>query len=178
MSCSAYVPVRVHGCYSTSTSTRLRVRVRAPSWYDRTSTVRVPYGTVQVLYEYRYSLVARVCHEPSTHATLMLPGVPAMTRKDYTRTTLYPYWIVLPFVMNLLSHYTPMLLRAGLLPECTSSRSRRFTTVRVPTQGEETRYKKVPYLSKASFRRINTGYYPKLRKWLPVGQKSLPLPVS
>ena len=27
----------------------------------------------------------------------------------------------------------------------------------VPTQGEETRYKKVPYLSKASFRRINTG---------------------
>ena len=49
------------------------------------------------------------------------------------------------------------------------------TTLRVPTQGEETRYsyeyKKVPYLSKASFRRINTGYYPKLRKWLPVGQK-------
>ena len=50
--------------------------------------------------------------------------------------------------------------------------------LRVPTQGEETRYKKVPYLSKASFRRINTGYHPKLRKWLPVGQKSLPLPVS
>ena len=51
------------------------------------------------------------------------------------------------------------------------------TTVRVPTQGEETRYKKVPYLSKASFRRINTGYHPKVRKWLPVlvGQKSLPL---
>ena len=51
------------------------------------------------------------------------------------------------------------------------------TVLRVPTQGEETRYKKVPYLSKASFRRINTGYYPKLRKWLPVGQKSLPLRV-
>ena len=38
-------------------------------------------------------------------------------------------------------------------------------------------YKKVPYLSKASFRRINTGYYSKVRKWLLVlvGEKSLSL---